>query len=150
MHSFLVPNSKLPYTSRSRLENTASDSSKEERKQTDRLTCLLHIVNECIYPDISALRELGFDVPKYELSPSHFQHVFGLPEYIRFGLVCMTLSHRMSRTPNGFQSHAWAEPFFRYRGMIIRALRDDINVEHKRTADSVIAGILTILLADVS
>lgn len=62
----------------------------------------------------------------------------------------MSLSHRMSRTTNGFRSSALAEPFYRYRGIIIRGLRDDMDVEHKRTGDSVIAGILTILLADVS
>ncbi|KAJ5151639.1 C6 zinc finger domain-containing protein [Penicillium capsulatum] len=134
--------------SRSWRVKSAGDQDQSSSSTASRAGRTKDAVNQCIYPDICALRELGFDVPKYEFSPSHFQHVFGLPEYIRFGLVCMSLSHRMSRTPNGFRSNALAEPFYRYRGLIIRGLRDDMDVEHKRTCDSVIAGILTILLAD--
>ena len=40
--------------------------------------------------------------------------------------------------------------FFYYRGLIIRSLNEDINVDHKRKSNLVVAGILTILIADVS
>ncbi|KIX09109.1 uncharacterized protein Z518_00187 [Rhinocladiella mackenziei CBS 650.93] len=61
----------------------------------------------------------------------------------------MTLSHRINRTRNDLQCNALAESFYRYRGNVIRSLREDINVEHKRTGDIVIAGIMSLLLADV-
>ena len=62
----------------------------------------------------------------------------------------MTLSHQINRTRNEPHSNALAEKFFRYRGLAIRSLSEDISVEYKRTADIVIAGIVTLLLADVS
>lgn len=62
----------------------------------------------------------------------------------------MALSHRINRTRNDAQCNALAETFYRYRGIVIRSLREDINVEHKRTGDIVFASILTLSLADVS
>lgn len=40
--------------------------------------------------------------------------------------------------------------FFRYRGLMIRSLNDDINIQDRRSDDVVLAGILTLMLADVS
>ncbi|KAB8253777.1 hypothetical protein BDV32DRAFT_155837 [Aspergillus pseudonomiae] len=37
----------------------------------------------------------------------------------------------------------------RNRGQLIRSLSDDINAEHRRMSDLIIAGILTLLLIDV-
>lgn len=52
----------------------------------------------------------------------------------------------MNRTTN----NALAEPFYRYRGNAIRSLKETIDGKHQRTADVVIAGIITLLLIDVS
>lgn len=55
----------------------------------------------------------------------------------------------MNRSSNDSQFDGMAKTFFHYRGLIIRSLSDDINVEYKRANDHVIAGMLTILLIDV-
>ncbi|KAB8277448.1 hypothetical protein BDV30DRAFT_234781 [Aspergillus minisclerotigenes] len=70
------------------------------------------------------------------------------PDHIRLVIVCMTLSHRMSRARHGLECYALAQNFFHYRGQLIRSLSDDIKAEHKCTSDLVIAGILTLLLVD--
>ena len=41
------------------------------------------------------------------------------------------------------------EKFYLYRGIAIRSLNDTLAVEHKRTDDILIAGVLTVLLVDV-
>lgn len=61
----------------------------------------------------------------------------------------MTLSHRINRTRDGNHSKALAESFYRYRGLAIRSLREDIDVEHRRTGDIVLAGVMSLLLSDV-
>ncbi|KAJ9215346.1 transcriptional regulator family: Fungal Specific TF [Paecilomyces variotii] len=61
----------------------------------------------------------------------------------------MSLGHRINRTRDNSRSNALIETFHRYRGAAIRALSEDINVEHMRTSDCMIAGIVTCLLADV-
>ncbi|KAJ5329233.1 hypothetical protein N7452_009623 [Penicillium brevicompactum] len=38
--------------------------------------------------------------------------------------------------------------FFRYRGLMIRSLNDDISIQDRRSDDVVLAGILTLMLAD--
>ncbi|KAM0100700.1 hypothetical protein ACP6JE_004703 [Aspergillus fumigatus] len=51
---------------------------------------------------------------------------------------------------NDPQSKSLAVTFYRYRGLVIRSLRNDINQGHKRASDVVLAGIITLLLVDVS
>lgn len=48
------------------------------------------------------------------------------------------------------QSNSLAKTFFRYRGLVIRSLSDEVNMEHKCASDFVVAGILMLLLVDVS
>lgn len=48
------------------------------------------------------------------------------------------------------ETKALTNTFFRYRGLMIRSLSEDIKVEHKSTSNLVIAGILTLILLDVS
>jgi hypothetical protein len=48
------------------------------------------------------------------------------------------------------QSNSLAKTFFRYRGLVIRSLSDEINMGHKCASDFVVAGILMLLLVDVS
>ena len=72
------------------------------------------------------------------------------PDHIRMVIVCMTLSHRMIRIRKESGSQTLMRDFFHYRGRLIRSLSDDIQTEHKRTSDLVIAGMLTLLLVDVT
>lgn len=106
--------------------------------------------NTCIYQDLAPLQELGPNPTIYPILPTHFQGGTLFPDHVRLGLVCMTLSHRINRTRDAGQSNALTETFYRYRGLAIQSLRDDIDVEHKRTSDIVLAGVMTLLLLDVS
>lgn len=62
----------------------------------------------------------------------------------------MTLSHRINRTRDDPQYMALTAPFYHYRGLALRSLSEDISVEGKRASDVVIAGTISLLLADVS
>jgi hypothetical protein len=66
-------------------------------------------------------------------------------------MLCMTLSHRMNRTRGdpGANHRDMAERFYKYRGEAIRSLREFLSVESQCTADVAIAGIVSLLLADV-
>lgn len=44
----------------------------------------------------------------------------------------------------------WPGLFFRYRGLVIRSLKEEINMGDNCSSDFVIAGILMLLLVDVS
>ena len=67
-------------------------------------------------------------------------------------MLCMALSHRMNRTRGSpWADHrALAERFYMYRGNAIRSLRESLNLESHCTDNIAIAGIVTLLLADVS
>ena len=64
----------------------------------------------------------------------------------------MTLNHRMNRlgTRSNLRPTDLVERYYLYRGITIRSLSEQFNVENRRMSDVVIAGILTLLLADVS
>ncbi|KAK0630366.1 fungal-specific transcription factor domain-containing protein [Bombardia bombarda] len=106
--------------------------------------------NTCIYQDLQPINELGPNPYIYLLSPAHVQIGLSVPDHLRLGMVCMTLSHRINRTrDNDPLRNVLTQNFYRYRGIVIRSLNEDINVEHKRTSNLVIAGVITLLLADV-
>ncbi|EEP81175.1 predicted protein [Uncinocarpus reesii 1704] len=63
-------------------------------------------------------------------------------------MVCMALSHRMNRTRDEPGNNALAVPFYRYRAVALRSLNAEIDDEHKRTSDTIVAGIITLLLTD--
>ncbi|EAW16759.1 Zn(II)2Cys6 transcription factor [Aspergillus fischeri NRRL 181] len=69
------------------------------------------------------------------------------------GIVCPGYEDkepfRLKWLPPG-RSKSLAVTFYRYRGLVIRSLRNDINQGHKRASDVVLAGIITLLLIDVS
>lgn len=52
--------------------------------------------------------------------------------------------------PFDVQSNSLAKTFFRYRGLVIRSLSEEIKTVHKRSTNFVIAGVLMLLLVDVS
>lgn len=65
-------------------------------------------------------------------------------------MVCMTLGHRMNRTSDYTERKALTEKFYTYRGIVLRSLNDQLNLRDTCTSDVVLAGVLTLLLVDVS
>ncbi|KAK5625752.1 hypothetical protein RRF57_001468 [Xylaria bambusicola] len=104
-------------------------------------------INSCIYQDLVHIRELGPNPHIYPISPTHLQSA--IPDYLRLGFVCMTLSHRINRARHNPRDGNLIESFYRCRGMAIRALSEDIDVDGRRMGDAVLAGIVTLLLLDV-
>ncbi|KAK3369816.1 C6 zinc finger domain-containing protein [Podospora didyma] len=124
----------------------------EPRTEICALAQAVGYFNTCIYQDLIPVQGLGPNSAIYTISPSQLEGGIVFPDYVRLSLVCMTLSHRVNRTRSDHdtyeQSGLLAETFYRYRGIIIRSLNEDINVESKRTSDAVLAGIISLLLAD--
>ena len=107
------------------------------------------------------MRQLGPNPFIYSIQPAHMQFGTELPGHLRFGMICMTLSHRINRlrSSSEFDGNAVAfkreaplllESFYRYRGLVIRSLSEDLGNEAKRGGNVVIAGIVMLLLAEVS
>ncbi|KAL2683306.1 hypothetical protein Neosp_007776 [[Neocosmospora] mangrovei] len=93
-------------------------------------------------------------IPRFELrtdvcSLPEAADYFNKPDYLNFGMLCMTLSHRINRTRNDPQSKALAEKFYSYWGLAVRSLNEQLDVQNRQTSDLVMAGIVTLLLADV-
>lgn len=65
-------------------------------------------------------------------------------------MVCMTLGHRINRMANVPHSNVLLENFYHYRGIAIRSLNQALDSGSEQTSDMVIAGIMTLLLVDVS
>ncbi|KAK2732047.1 hypothetical protein CKAH01_01993 [Colletotrichum kahawae] len=106
--------------------------------------------NSCIYKDLVPIHQFGQNPHIYPLTDRHLRVGARAPEYLQFGMVCMTLSHRLNRTRSDTQSSkVLAERFYIYWGLAVRSLTEHLNAQDEQTSDVVIAGILTILLADV-
>ncbi|UPL03775.1 hypothetical protein LCI18_014709 [Fusarium solani-melongenae] len=105
--------------------------------------------NSCIYRELAPIQELGKSPHIYQLSVMHIQRAANKPDYLNFGMLCMTLSHRINRTRNDPQSKGLAEKFYSYWGLAIRSLNAQLDVQERQTSDLVMAGIMTLLLADV-
>ncbi|KAH9875841.1 Phomenoic acid biosynthesis cluster-specific transcriptional regulator [Plenodomus lingam] len=107
--------------------------------------------NACILEDLTPIHELGRHPYIHHVSPERLKEAILVPEFLRSGLICMTLNHRMNRL--GIRSNPGAtdlvEKYYIHWGITIRSLSEQFNVENKRTSDVVIAGILTILLGDI-
>lgn len=113
-------------------------------------TNICRIVNSCIYKDLVPLHELGYNPYVYPLSDKHLQAVVWCPDYLKYGMLCMILSHRINQIRSTIPPRAMMEKFYLYWGLAVRSLNEYLDMEDKRSGDSVIAGILTLLLADVS
>jgi hypothetical protein len=61
----------------------------------------------------------------------------------------MIMSHRINQTSNALQHKPLMEKFYFYWGLAVRSLNEYLNMEDKRAGNTIIAGILTLLLADV-
>lgn len=107
-------------------------------------------VNSRVFPRIAPLLELGPNSAIYQISPKLFQNGMTRPEYMRLSVICLTLSHRMNQTRDSIYSNTLAPAFFHYRGLVIRSLHEEIDVDYKRTSNLVVAGILTLIIIDVS
>lgn len=113
-------------------------------------TLTFRTVNSCIYPRLAQVLRLGSSVNIYPISMPLFQVGLQVPDHIRLGLICSTLSHRMSQTTDDPGSKTLAQTFYHYRGLMIRSLNDDLGNAQKQTSNIVLVGILTLLFADVS
>lgn len=102
-----------------------------------------------MHQDLLHIRELGPNPYLYRISPTHVQNAIMLPKHIQYGFLCIAISHQINRAGNDSKSGALVDIYSRYRSVVIRSLYEDINSEQKRTGDIVLAGIMTLLLADV-
>ena len=103
-----------------------------------------------MYPQLAVALRLGTNTNIYKLSPTVFHLGLTRPAHLQLSLICLTLSHRMNQTYPDPDSKALESTFYRYRGQVIRSLNEDLNKPYKRNSDVVLAGILTLLLVDVS
>lgn len=72
------------------------------------------------------------------------------PDHIRYGIYCTVLSHRINRSRGGIQMTDLEERFFHYRGIAIRSLSEHLSEENNPRGDTTLAGIMTVLLLEVS
>lgn len=102
--------------------------------------------------DMQPIHELGRHPNLYQISVAHVRQGVERPAYLQFGMMCMALVHRMNRTggPDCPRSKALAQQFYRFRGIAIRGLNHGLDAESSLADNCLIAGILTVLLNDVS
>lgn len=86
----------------------------------------------------------------YQVSPKLFQNGMTRPDYMRHSVVCLMLSHRINQTRDTEYSNSLVPSFFHYRGLVIRSLHEEIDIDYKRTSNLVVAGILILIIIDVS
>jgi hypothetical protein len=106
-------------------------------------------VNACIYQDLSHLNDLGHNSHIFPLSQAHVQSAAHLPDYLRFGMLCMILNHRINRETQDPSFYPLAEKYYQYRGAAIKSLHSHLDTETQGPSDLVIAGVLMLLLIDV-
>ncbi|GAD93893.1 C6 zinc finger domain-containing protein [Paecilomyces variotii No. 5] len=104
--------------------------------------------DSCMYPQLAEALRFGTNTNIYKLSPAVFPLDFTRPAHLQLGLICLTLSHRMNQTGHNPHSKSLETSFYRYRGLMIHSLNEDISILNKQNGDIVLAGILTLLMAD--
>lgn len=62
----------------------------------------------------------------------------------------MALTHRMCRSPNHLEFKALQVTLFKYRGLAIRSLKDEIKEDSEYKQTLLLTGILCLLHVDVS
>ncbi|KAI5859444.1 fungal-specific transcription factor domain-containing protein [Durotheca rogersii] len=105
--------------------------------------------NSCIYRDLIPLHELGQNPHIYPITAKLMQAATICPDYLAYGMVCMTLSHRINQTRSDPNVKVLTERFFSYWGLALRSLNEHLGSEDTRTGDMVIAGMLTLLFVDI-
>ncbi|PTB41751.1 hypothetical protein M441DRAFT_68768 [Trichoderma asperellum CBS 433.97] len=109
----------------------------------------LEYFNSCIYKDLAPIHDFGHNPYLYQISATHIRAARLSPDYLKYGMLCMIMSHRINQTSNILQLKPLTEKFYFYWGLAVRSLNDYLNREDKRAGDTIIAGILTLLLADI-
>lgn len=116
-----------------------------------RLIFFFPVVHDVVWPKLAPMGELGIGNSIYRVSPTLFQAAVATPYYIQHGMTCMALTHQRNRVRHDeTQEKALVTTFLHFRGKMIHSLSDDISNEEKRTGSLVFAGILQLLIADVS
>jgi hypothetical protein len=108
------------------------------------------IDNSCIHQELLPIHQLGRNPQIYPLTAVHLRVASVTPDYLQFGMICITLSHRINRTRGDPQFKGLAEKFYLYWGLAVRSLNEHLETEAQHKDDIVLAGIVTLLLADVS
>lgn len=108
------------------------------------------LVNACILHDLLPITQLGPNPYLYEISEHHLQQAIYRPDYIHYGLLCNVLSHRINKSRGGIQMPGLEERFFHYRGIAIGSLSEHLADEGGQRSDAILAGVMTVLLLDVS
>ncbi|KUJ09632.1 uncharacterized protein LY89DRAFT_701176 [Mollisia scopiformis] len=105
--------------------------------------------NSCIYQDLLPIQELGPNPHIYPISATHLKVAATRPDYLLFGMICMTLSHRINRTRSESSSKALAQKFYLYWGLSVRSLNRRLDVKDGQLDDLVLVSVMTLLLTDV-
>lgn len=113
------------------------------------LTCQ-SAVNSCIYQDLKPELELGHNPHIYELTARMVQEASSAPQFLQHGMYCIVLSHRLNRTRESLPGKALNEKFYLHRGLAIRSLSNHLNARYDGIDEVIMAGILMLLLTDVS
>lgn len=106
-----------------------------------------------LYKDFVPLLELVQYPYIHQVWPSRLQRGLTVyPKYLQWGLACVALNHQMSRLEEQDVSNlnALAKRFYEYRGIALCSLNNQLSLVDQRTSDMVLAGILTLLVVDVS
>lgn len=106
--------------------------------------------NTCIYRQLLPIQELGSNPYLHTITPTIFQRGTAMPDHLRLSFVCMTLSHRMNQAHDDSQNRSLARGFYHYRGLVLRSLTEELKLERRLRDDIAVAGIMVLLLLDVS
>ena len=106
-------------------------------------------VNMCILPDLVPLHGLGKIQQIYPLTSNHVQRAMSFPDYFRFGMLCVTISHRINQTRDFVNPAALTQKFYTLWGMAVRSLTDHLNTGGDCASDMAMMGIMSLMLADV-
>ncbi|KAL7943902.1 fungal-specific transcription factor domain-containing protein [Trichoderma barbatum] len=121
----------------------------EMNKEAHVIVQALEYFNCYIYQDLVPIHDLGQNPYIYPLSTRHLQAAVQCPDYLKYGMLCMILSHRINQTRGMLQTRALVEKFYLYWGLAVQSLNEYLGMKDKRVGDTVIAGVLTLLLSDV-
>ena len=95
------------------------------------------------------MEEMGTNAWLLPPYPSHVQNGIQCPDYVRFSLIGITLGHRINRTTDRYQRESLAKSYWEYRGRVIQSLTESIQAQQSQPNNFILAGIMTLLLADV-
>ncbi|KAK1242895.1 hypothetical protein MKX08_005707 [Trichoderma sp. CBMAI-0020] len=92
----------------------------------------LEYFNSCIYTDLAPIHDFGQNPFLYRISIKHLQAAHLSPDYLKYGMLCMIMSHRINQTNSALQLRPLMEKFYFYWGLAVRSLNEYLNMEDKR------------------